>query len=345
MNRDRDISPPRKDDSAAELDGRAATGAAWGFHRRAWFDMLARHCFAGREVLTPQARIGDASAVLPLVRDAEDGRLSALANYYSFSYAPVFEGVEDAAVRDALVLQIAAGLRGSAGRISLYPLIDNEGDAMPELLRRAFACAGWIALLTDQGGNYIVDLESQDFEAYWRTRPGALRASVRRKQRSGRYAYDIHRHLNDPLWQEYCAVYAASWKNAEPYPAMVRAVAEEAGARGCLRLGIARHDGHGVAAQLWTIEGDTACIHKIAHDNTEDSHSPGTLLSHHMFAHMIDVEKVSRIDYGTGGNAYKRDWMERERPMLRLDCFDPRRAGQWLPALRTRISQLVRRPT
>lgn len=295
--------------------------------------------------MLPQARIGDASAVLPLVRDADDGRLTALANYYSFSYSPMFERAKDVAEREALVRQIAMALRGSAGRVSLYPLIDNDGDAMPELLRRAFAAAGWIALLTDQNSNHIVDINGRSFDAYWRKRPGALRTSVRRKSRAARYEFHIHRQIDERLWQEYCSVYGASWKNAEPYPDMIRAIATEAAQRDALRLGIARRGERAIAAQLWTLEGTTACIHKIAHDNAEDIHSPGTLLSHHMFAHMIGNEKVLRIDYGTGGNAYKRDWMEQERPMLRLDCFDPRSARQWLPALRTCISQLVRRPS
>ncbi|MDQ4419639.1 GNAT family N-acetyltransferase [Sphingobium sp. DEHP117] len=333
MNRDRDISPPRKDDSDAT-----------GFALRGWFDMLAQHCFAGQELLIPEAQTNGARCALPLVREAETGHLSALANYYSFSYAPIVEGVADVATREALVREIAARLRGSAGRVSLYPLIDNDGDAMPEMLRRAFASAGWIALLTAQGSNHIVDLAGRNFASYWRNRPGALRASVKRKGRARRYDFEIHTQISDGLWNEYCSVYGASWKNAEPYPAMVHAIAHEAAQRGALRLGIARKGGRAVAAQLWTIEGGTACIHKIAHDNAEDMHSPGTLLSHHMFGHMIDNEHVSRIDYGTGDNAYKRDWMERTRPMLRLDCFDPRKPAQWWPALRTRISQLVRRP-
>ena len=295
--------------------------------------------------MMPQARIGDASAVLPLVRDADDGRLTALANYYSFSYAPVFESADDMSVREALLRQIARGLRGAVGRIGLYPLIDNDGDAMPELLRRAFAAAGWIALLTDQNSNYMVDINGRSFDTYWKARPGALRTSVKRKGRAARYEFEIHRGISEGLWEDYCSVYAASWKNAEPYPNMIHAIATDAVQRDALRLGIARRAGRAVAAQLWTIDGSTACIHKIAHDNAEDTHSPGTLLSHHMFAHMIDHEKVSRIDYGTGDNAYKRDWMERTRPMLRLDCFDPKKASQWMPALRTRISQLVRRPS
>ncbi len=333
MTRDRDISPPRKDDSDAS-----------GFVGRGWFEMLAQHCFSEQALLMPDSQRDGARCVLPLVREAETGDLSALANYYSFSYAPIFEGVADVAAREALVREIAARLRDSAGRISLYPLIDNDGDAMPEMLRRAFASAGWIALLTEQGSNHFVDLAGRSFAAYWRERPGALRASVKRKGRSSRYDYEIHTQMSDGLWDEYSSVYGASWKNAEPYPAMVRAIAAQAAQRGALRLGVARKGGRAVAVQLWTIEGSTACIHKIAHDNAEDTHSPGTLLSHHTFAHMIDHEHISRIDYGTGDNAYKRDWMERARPMLKLDCFDPRKPAQWWPALRTRISQLVRRP-
>ncbi len=329
MNRDRDISPPRK-----------VAGEEAGFHRRAWFDMLARHCFSGQRVMIPEARIGSASAFLPLVE--EKGRLSSLSNYYSFSYAPIFEGVEKPEEREKLITQIAADLRQSQGRISLYPLIDDD-DGLPDMLRQAFTKAGWIAILSLAGSNHIIDVNGRKFAAYWKGRPGALRSSVRRKGKSARYRYEIHERMDTALWGEYFAIYAASWKEAEPYPDIVRAIAEEAGERGALRLGILRDGDRAVAAQLWTIEGDTACIHKIAHDTSEDARSPGTLLSHHMFAHMIDIEKVFRIDYGTGNNAYKRDWMEHARPMMRLDCFNPSHPRQWLLALKTRISQLVGR--
>ena len=302
--------------------------------------MLAHHCFAGRSPLMAEAQNGTACAVLPLVQ--EQDHLVSLANYYSFSYAPIFEQAEDTATRLTLMTRIAADLRAKHGCISLYPLIDDD-DGMPGLLRRAFARAGWIAILTPEGSNHIVDLEGRSFAAYWKSRPGALRSSVQRKGKSARFTHEIHHNLSDALWSEYTGIYAASWKEAEAYPAMIRAIAEEATSRGALRLAITRDESRAVAVQLWTIEGETACIHKIAHDSAEDARSPGTLLSHHMFAHMIDVEKVARIDYGTGDNAYKRDWMERARPMLRLDCFDPWRARFWLPALRTRISNLVGR--
>jgi len=310
-----------------------------GFARSAWFDMLARHCFADRECIWPRAEAEGASVILPLLRDGD--QLSALSNYYSFAYAPLYEGAPSPAQQQALLVQVARQLRGSYGRVSFHPLVDGD---LARQMRGAFAAAGWIALLTDQNSNHYLDLRGRDFAAYWAERPGQLRSSVRRKGKGQPYDFHIETTLTDELWSDYLAVYTASWKNAEPYPAMIRAIAEEAAARGALRLGFARKDARAVAVQLWTIEGRTACIHKIAHDGAEDRGSPGTLLSHFMFQQMIDREKVARIDYGTGNNAYKRDWMEEERPMERLDCFNPRRAGMWLPALRTRISQLVRKP-
>lgn len=302
--------------------------------------MLARHCFSGERCLWPRAEADGHALTLPLVD--RGGRLDALANYYSFSYGPIVEGDPSPDQRFALLREIAVELRGSHGRISLYPLFDDEG--MAHMIRHAFASAGWIALLTDQSSNHFLDLQGRSFAKYWGGRPGPLRSSVRRKGRSLPYSFAIHEQLTDGLWQDYMAVYAASWKNAEPWPAMVRAIAEEAASRGALRFGTASRNEEVVAAQIWTIESRTACIHKIAHDSAHDAKSPGTLLSHHMFAHMIDREMVERIDYGTGNNAYKQDWMDRERPMLRLDCFDPRRATMWLPALKTGISKLVRRP-
>jgi len=317
----------------------AATHAAHGFARAAWFEMLARHCFADRSCLWLRAEAEGGSVTLPMVEDGD--QVGSLANYYSFSYAPIVEGDPPATARLAMLSEIAARLRGRYDRASFYPLRD---DGTAALLRDAFASAGWIALLTDQNSNHYLDLDGRDFAAWWAGRPGQLRSGVRRKGRLQPYGFEIHEEMTDALWLDYQAVYSASWKNAEPFPAMVRALAEEAASRRALRLGIARDGDKPVAVQIWTIEGDTACVHKIAHDGAHDRNSPGTLLSHFLFRHMIDREKVAHIDYGTGNNAYKRDWMERTRPMLRLDCFDPRQARMWLPALRTRISQLVRRP-
>ena len=100
-------------------------------------------------------------------------------------------------------------------------------------------------------------------------------------------------------------------------------MAEQEGAAGTLRLGVARKDGRPLAVQLWLIENKEATIHKLAYREDAKDLSPGTLLGEAMFRRAIDQERVRVIDYGTGDDAYKRDWMEERRPLWRLQAFNP----------------------
>ena len=50
---------------------------------------------------------------------------------------------------------------------------------------------------------------------------------------------------------------------------------------------------------------------------------------------------VATIDYGTGDNDYKREWMDERIPLHQIDLFNPRRVSSWIPAARTCISALV----
>src|SRR3546814_4203922 len=79
-------------------------------------------------------------------------------------------------------------------------------------------------------------------------------------------------------------------------------------------MGVARIAGEPVAAQYWTVEDGTAFIHKLAHVEDSPKASPGTLLSAALFRHVIEVDRVARVDFGTGNDAYKRDWMNRNEP-------------------------------
>src|SRR3546814_7983792 len=80
-------------------------------------------------------------------------------------------------------------------------------------------------------------------------------------------------------------------------------------------MGLARIEGAPVAAQYWTVEDGTAFIHKLAHVEDSLKASPGTLLSAALFRHVIAVDRVARVDFGTGNDAYKRDWMNRHEPL------------------------------
>src|SRR3546814_17225268 len=90
-------------------------------------------------------------------------------------------------------------------------------------------------------------------------------------------------------------------------------------------MGLARIEGAPVAAQYWTVEDGTAFIHKLAHVEDSLKASPGTLLSAALFRHVIAVDRVARVDFGTGTDAYKRDWLNRHEPLLHIAVFNPSR--------------------
>lgn len=304
------------------------------FDRVDWFDLLHRHVFSDLPVRILHAQDEGAGAWLFLLSPAAR-RVSALANWYSFSWAPIFIGAPDPAQRAQLLDALTGHLLATQSRVDLYPV-----EAGSELLA-SFRRSGWFALSRPMGGRHLLHVGGRDFATYWAARPGHLRTLVKRKARSSPYSLSITDTLTDALWADYVEVQARSWKQPEPGLAFLRALAQQESDAGALRLGFARLDGRAVAAQLWTVEHGTALIHKLSHDRAHDAGSPGTLLSHAMFAQAIDGDRVALIDYGTGDNPYKTDWMEERIALHRIDAFNPRRASMWLPAARTAISALV----
>lgn len=304
------------------------------FDRIDWFEALHDRCFPDQPVSIVQAQEGDAQAWLFLLAPAPR-RASALANWYSFAWAPVFIGAPDAATRQRLLESLARHLMTRCAQIDLYPL----EDAAP--LLAALRRAGWFAVQRAMGGRYLLQVEGRNFADYWAARPGRLRNLVKRKGRGDPFALSIATRLTDDLWRDYIDVHERSWKEAEPGLDFLHDLAERESEAGTLRLGFARLDGRAVATQFWTVERDVALIHKLSHDSAFDHASPGTLLSHAMFKQAIDGDRVRMIDYGTGDNGYKTDWMDRRIPLHRIDAFNPRFPSSWLPAARTAISALV----
>lgn len=308
------------------------------FDRFDWLDNLHRYCMADLPPQVLRAQEGNAEAWLFLA-DAGDNRRTAIANWYSFSYRPIYMGNPDEAMRRRLLHAIAQDLRGQAARIDLYPIVDE--DALVSTLLDAFRDAGWMAVARPLGVNHYLRLNGRSFAQYWADRPGTLRGTVKRKARGNPLRYEIHHHLTEALWEDYVAVYRRSWKPAEPNLDFLHAIARQESHAGTLRLGFARLEGEPIATQFWTVENGVALIHKLAHDRASDRVSPGTLLSHFMFRAIIEGDRVTTIDYGTGNNPYKAEWMELQRPLYRIDCFNPRHSSAWLPAARAAISKLV----
>lgn len=178
--------------------------------------------------------------------------------------------------------------------------------------------------------NHVLAVSGRSFAQYWAGRPGPMRTTLKRKGK--KVTVTIETVFDPASWNAYEAIYAASWKPAEGDPALLRQFAQTEAAAGRMRLGIARtQEGEPVAAQFWTVEAGTAYIHKLAHLETAQTLSPGTTLSAALFEHVMDKDGVDLIDFGTGDDPYKRDWMEQDRPRYRMDCLNPAAPRAWLP--------------
>ena len=108
-------------------------------------------------------------------------------------------------------------------------------------------------------------------------------------------------------------------------------------------VGVARKDGRPVAVQLWLVENGEAVIHKLAYAEDAKAMSPGTILGVEMFRRALDRDRVRRIDYGTGDDGYKKDWMAERHQLWQVSAYNVRTLGGLAGAARASLSALVRR--
>lgn len=318
----------------ANDDAAKAAGFASPFDRAEWFGLLAAHGFAGQGRIDAQGKAGETTALLSL-RIEKPGHLAGLTNWYSFAIRPRYTGSNRGAALNDLLLS----LRSQATHLSLYPVRDEDRQSIAGALR----AAGWWVKATPAGDRHWLDLSDMDHDSWWASRPGALRSTVQRKAKKGMVDIQLLTEFDPGSWAAYEQIYSASWKPEEGHPALLRAFAEAENIRGTFRMGIARIEGVPVAAQFWTVEDGTAFIHKLAHVEDSLKASPGTLLSAALFRHVIEVDSVKRVDFGTGNDAYKRDWMNRHEPLWRIEAFNPSRLAAWGPALKTFARSLLRK--
>lgn len=299
------------------------------FYRYEWLESLHRHCLTDKPVRIYYAEAIDSKAHvwLFLVGGKIPGRHSALTNFYSFVAPPAFGGDYDEITRLALLRKIAAMAAKGGHKIALQNVPDDRGEAT--LMRRAFRLTGWQVRHWQSDVNHILHVNGRNFDEYWQTRPGLMRSTVRRKARKYGIATRIDTELTTENWQDYQSVYANSWKPEEASLPFLHEMAQREAENGALRMGFAYKDGRAVAAQLWTIDHGTALIHKLAYDKAEQKSSAGTILSAAMFQHVIDNDKAALIDFGTGDDDYKADWMEESRPRYTQVYYWPQSPLAW----------------
>ena len=193
-------------DDLNEVQGDAALAALLGalpapapFDRLAWWQGLAEHC--GLAPLIAVASDGEAHAVLALQRSG--GELSALANWYTFRWQPLFTPGGD-----ALLVALARDLAKQSRRITLAPLPDEQGETAQ--LEAAFRAAGWRTFRAVCDVNHVLPVNGRSYAEYLAARPGPVRTTLKRK--ASKVVVTIETAFNPANWAAYEAIYAESWK-------------------------------------------------------------------------------------------------------------------------------------
>jgi hypothetical protein len=245
-------------------------------------------------------------------------KLSALANYYTCLYGPHLaeNGKHARETLQALVHAIAAE-RPSWDAIEVRPL-DVSATGFKELIE-ALKDAGFLVQTFFCFGNWYLPVEGRSYAQYLDGLPSALKHTLKRKQKklekSGTAKIEIVTGGEglEAAIRAYTKVYLASWKMPEPYPEFTPGLIRMCAQMGALRLGLVYVNGEPVASQLWIVHNGAALIYKLAYDERFAELSAGTILTATLMQHVLDVDKVTEVDYLSGDDPYKKAWMSRRR--------------------------------
>jgi CelD/BcsL family acetyltransferase involved in cellulose biosynthesis len=280
--------------------------------------------------------------------------LNAAANYYTSLFGPVL--ARPAAAIDDDLHRLAQAISHDTPHwdmVDMHPLaLDSP---LFETSVRALRAAGMITQSYFCFGNWYLQVRGRSYQEYFASLPSRLRNTVQRKSRQLESAGRIGIHIvQDPdeldaALLAYQHVYQSSWKGPESFqefiPGLIRMLADQRK----LRLGIAYVDRQPAAAQLWIVSGKTASIYKLAYDEQFAELSIGSILTARMMQHALDVDKVDEVDYLTGDEAYKQDWMSHRRERWGIVAFKLASARGMLAAIqhigghavRTRARQMM----
>ncbi len=276
------------------------------------------------------AGTGRPLCILPCGRRTDtrhgDVKLLALANYYSTCYdILVDEGSGD---RGQVIAQFMGALARQSGwdSLTLFPV--RHGSELEHL--QAAARANMLAVSsffeTANWSETITDLEQ-----YRASRSSQMRSTLKRRTarmvRDTQHRYEVVTELSEVprAVADFDRCYAASWKVPEPYPHFIEGLASFAAKRGWLRLGLLYINDQPAAGQLWLVNSGVASIYKLAYDAQFQEYSPGTLLTMHLLEHVVRQDQVTHVDFLTGDDGYKRDWMSTRDELWRLRICNLRR--------------------
>lgn len=313
----------------------------------AWFSNLAAAVYPGSMELRFYVlrKEDEVLAVLPLraERTGLGWTLHALGNFYTTLFEPLLAPGCRPADLAALMAAMRADLPGLAS-LRLAPM--DPSAPSYRLMLEGMRVAGWRPFEFFAFGNWYLPVRAS-WTAYLAQRDGILRSTIKRMSKKFGADGGTLEIVTDGAdmaraIDAYQTVYATSWKKPEPYPEFMPGLARTCAGLGYLRLGLAWLNGRPIAAQLWIVSHGRAEIYKVAYDEGFKAYAPGTLLTAMLMEHVIEIDRVSEVDYLIGDDPYKKSWMSDRRERWGVIAYNPRSLGGLAGWGRESLGRLVK---
>lgn len=310
------------------------------FYSRPWFENLITTLVDEVMLLACVVVDNKVLALLPLIQSTKNNFLS-FKHRYTTHYSLLLTEDNQAQIIDCLV----QGLTQRPVRSLLLEPVANDDAAINRLRTRleqsGFQCAEYFRFY-----NWIYRVQGQSFADYMAARPARLRNTIARKQRKleREHGYDIRLYSGEdvpPAMADYYAAYTASWKANEQYVGFLDGIVTNLSCPGWSRLGVLYVRDQPIAAQLWFVAHGKASIFRLAYDEAWKPYSPGSILTSYLMEYVIDTDRVEEIDFLTGNDAYKQDWMSDRRERYALSCVKNGAAQSWLEKFSRSLKNLL----
>jgi len=293
-----------------------------------WLLNLATHALGDRDtaVVYVASLSPDEFIALPLKVNTITGQATSLATYYTSAYSPIICTDSPEPLLTALFKHLAD--QTTIAALTLSPLTVEPPLFL--LIKSTLEQSRWRGVHSFFCfGNWQHEARGESWQSYLATRPSQLRNTISRRTRrffeDGRGSLSIIAgdDLRDEHIAQFTSVYNSSWKQDEPWPEFIPALLKLAARRRWLRLGLATYDGMAIASQLWLVQSGKAYIYKLAYHEEYKHLSPGTVLTAHVMKHVIDRDSVIWIDFLSGDDDYKKQWMSVRREVWGIAAYNP----------------------
>jgi len=318
------------------------------FLSRSWFECLTSNALdAAHKMVLACVVDGDrVMAMLPLMECAGINTWYSLAILHG--YTPLFSLMLADDDQERVLSCLAQALdQLPINALLLEPVArdDSKLNGLARLLEKA----GFKCEYSFRHYNWVHHLQGQSYQEYMAGRPAVLRNTISRKTRKleREHGYEIRLFTGEEVprhMPDYHAVYNASWKqNDVRYAGFQNCLVEAFSRAGWSRLAVMYVKGQPVAAQLWFVHNDKASIYRLAYDKAWRQYSTGSILTSFLMEYVIDTDKVKEIDFLTGNDAYKQDWMSERRERFLLSCIKAKRPASRYARVVASLKHMLKR--